>query len=1015
MAAPVEVTQAISALPIAKLATCSLSQWALDFQGNKERIIKSIEIAKAQGCSYRIGPELETTGYSCEDHFYEMDTIKFSCKVIVDILNSKGADDKPLTNGILCDIGMPILHNGVRYNCRVFVLNNKILLIRPKMWLADDGNYREDRWFTAWSKHKIPLLEEHILPDEVAHICNQTSANFGVAILEAADATVASEVCEELFTPESPNIMWGLEGVDIVSNGSASHFQLGKRLYRHQLIKAATARNGGVYLYSNQLGCDGNRLVFDGNSMIYKNGALLATGEHLSFQEVEVVCATINLDEVRSYRSAIVSRGIQADQRDIKAPRIKIDDFVEGFRFTQVDNTAFEYTPVIEIPMYEREEEMGLSTARYLWDYLTRSPAGGFFLPLSGGVDSGSTAMLVFYMADKLCELLNRPIVTEDDKRLSALMNNRINKNVLKNYPQHRLKDDGSGAPEKGDGHVPLTTKKLMNILLHTCNMPTKNNTALIKSFASDLATALGSFHMVAYINDAFVELKNMVGNVGFGYEPSVQPDADLSKRIDIPRYKLADGDWMENLAIQNIQARLRMLTAYYLAQILPLHRYNHNVVGDKKWAEYHAARTAVISAAKAAGEEREETDIPFAAKLTGDAKAFHDSVILGKWPAGRANNSPFLLVLASSNADEATRGFYTKYDASSADINPIGSYSKTDLRGYLQWCIARFSSADSNFRVIGDILEVVASPELTPEDTSKEEGEGIQDDEIDIGMTYADLYMFGLLRKRDNLGPLSIFQRMCKEYLGREIHVINTGAQTHFIEAATPTNIAAKVETFFKFYGQHRNKMTILTPAIHATNYSPDDNRFDQRPFLYPALTYQVAEIKKLAAEMEKRDDVKALIAKGKAVAEAVVHGEKQKDFAKKSELARTKARAEGRDENAAEEVAQLKFQGKENAKMAAAAAAAEAKAAAQAAAAAQAQVAAAVQVEPQQQRQIQLNGRNASSLPPQDVRPDASMPATPLPFGGTKPPGVYFGLGGKRSTRKHKQRYARYTRSNY
>ena len=29
--------------------------------------------------------------------------------------------------------------------------------------------------------------------------------------------------------------------------------------------------------------------------------------------------------------------------------------------------------------------------------------------------------------------------------------------------------------------------------------------------------------------------------------------------------------------------------------------------------------------------------------------------------------------------------------------------------------------------------------------------------------------------------------------------------------------------------------KMTTLTPSYHAENYSPDDNRFDLRPFLQP------------------------------------------------------------------------------------------------------------------------------------------------------------------------------------
>jgi hypothetical protein len=29
----------------------------------------------------------------------------------------------------------------------------EILLIRPKLYLANDGNYRETRWFTTW-KHQ---------------------------------------------------------------------------------------------------------------------------------------------------------------------------------------------------------------------------------------------------------------------------------------------------------------------------------------------------------------------------------------------------------------------------------------------------------------------------------------------------------------------------------------------------------------------------------------------------------------------------------------------------------------------------------------------------------------------------------------------------------------------------------------------------------------------------------------------------------------------------------------------
>ena len=41
------------------------------------------------------------------------------------------------------------------------------------------------------------------------------------------------------------------------------------------------------------------------------------------------------------------------------------------------------------------------------------------------------------------------------------------------------------------------------------------------------------------------------------------------------------------------------------------------------------------------------------------------------------------------------------------------------------------------------------------------------------------------------------------------------------------------QVKDFFFYHTISRHKMTTLTPSYHAENYSPDDNRFDLRPFL--------------------------------------------------------------------------------------------------------------------------------------------------------------------------------------
>lgn len=50
-------------------------------------------------------------------------------------------------------------------------------------------------------------------------------------------------------------------------------------------------------------------------------------------------------------------------------------------------------------------------------------------------------------------------------------------------------------------------------------------------------------------------------------------------------------------------------------------------------------------------------------------------------WVRGRPGG---LLVLGSGNVDEALRGYLTKYDCSSADINPIGGIAKNDLKKFL-------------------------------------------------------------------------------------------------------------------------------------------------------------------------------------------------------------------------------------------------------------------------------------------------------------------------------------------
>ncbi|CAL1158274.1 unnamed protein product [Cladocopium goreaui] len=69
------------------------------------------------------------------------------------------------------------------------------------------------------------------------------------------------------------------------------------------------------------------------------------------------------------------------------------------------------------------------------------------------------------------------------------------------------------------------------------------------------------------------------------------------------------------------------------------------------------------------------------------------------------------LLVLGSANVDEALRGYYTKYDCSAADVNPIGGINKRDLKAFLIWAAKE--------RGIGELERVanaVPTAELRPD-----------------------------------------------------------------------------------------------------------------------------------------------------------------------------------------------------------------------------------------------------------------------------------------------------------
>lgn len=584
---------------------------------------------------------------------------------------------------MLVDVGMPIQHSNVAYNCRVMFYNKKIILIRPKMVMSDDGNYRETRWFSAWKKTK--KVEDFHLPRIVASATGQHTVPFGDAVVSTRDTCIGFEICEELWNPRSTHIDLSLAGVEIIVNGSGSYMQLRKAHITSDLIRNASFKAGGLYMFSNLRGCDGQRVYWSGNSSIALNGDIIAVGKKFSLSDVEVIVATVDLEDIRSYRMANRSRctlGASAQTY----PRINLDVELSD----RHDVLIVAHLP-LQLNSLKAEEEIALGPACWLWDYLRRSGQGGFFLPLSGGVDSSSSACIVYSMSRLVVDAVERGEVQvlEDVRRITS-------------------------DPE----YTPRSAAELCKRLFVTCYMGSENSSKETRQRAAKLAKQIGSHHIETNIDGA------------------VSAFLAVFKRLTglSPKFKSQGGCHQENAALQNVQSRIRMVLSYLFAQ-------------------------------------------------------------LTLWVQNRPGS---LLVLGSVNVDEALRGYMTKYDCSSADVNPIGGISKTDLRLFLNHAKEKF-----NFPVLSEILAANPTAELEP----LKNGYLVQTDEQDMGMSYKELSEFGRLRKQGACGPYSMFCKLVNSW-GKDCE---------------PEEVSEKVKHFFRCYAINRHKMTVLTPSIHIESYSPD------------------------------------------------------------------------------------------------------------------------------------------------------------------------------------------------
>ena len=180
-----------------------------------------------------------------------------------------------------------------------------------------------------------------------------------------------------------------------------------------------------------------------------------------------------------------------------------------------------------------------LGPACWLWDYLRRSKTQGYFVPLSGGIDSCATAVIVYSMCRLVAEAANRGG--------SSILPTFLERTLLSLIDETVIADARFivGEPA-GSGYIPSDARELCGRIFHTCYMGTENSSTDTRTRAKALAEAIGSYHIDLNMDSIVTAVRTLFATV-----------------IGVtPRFRVHGGSTAENLALQNIQvdyAHLRL------------------------------------------------------------------------------------------------------------------------------------------------------------------------------------------------------------------------------------------------------------------------------------------------------------------------------------------------------------------------------------------------------------------------------------------------------------------------
>lgn len=372
---------------LVNIGVASVSVKVGDFSGNAERLRAVIAEAKSQNVHLLVTPELCISGYSLEDRIWWPDIARRSWETLEEL--------QAHCTGISVFVGLPVRIDAMIYNAAALIHDGSIRGLILKKYLPTYSIFYEGRNWAAWQSGATTV---HGVPA-------------GELIFNLPFGKVSAEICEDLWSTNSPAHARVRAGAEIVCNPSASPFTPLKNEQRRRLILGAAGSLACVYAYSNLLGCDNSRLVFDGGGMIAAPEGIVAEGEVLSPDYWTLTTGIVNLDDVSRVRSENTTWRQEA-ARHSESPAIMMVDANDGtYTPAPVQGFAAQLSPNLFVPGEARVvnesdryfEELFNALVLGLRDYFEKVGAfKQFLIALSGGRDSALCLLLAVHAAKLL-------------------------------------------------------------------------------------------------------------------------------------------------------------------------------------------------------------------------------------------------------------------------------------------------------------------------------------------------------------------------------------------------------------------------------------------------------------------------------------------------------------------------------------------------------------------------------------------------------------------------------------